>query len=152
MPLASRARATCAASAINSLSFSRGVRFTKSPIRNEYLARPHPRHLKRPANESIAELLKNIAQRTPQIVGGSCSKARDQQPTHERHRTVAPEWRSHVAHQFETCCGLRAEINQRRNRGAIGQQRFATNVWQNVIGDAEAVRPDELSVFHDVPA
>src|SRR5215813_472903 len=64
---------------------------------------------------------------------------------------MALKQRSQVAYEFETGSWFTPEINQRRYGAAVGEKRFARKVWNNVIGDAEAVCPDESSVFHDAP-
>src|SRR5262245_49269333 len=61
MPFANLARATCAATAIISLSFSRGVRFTSFSDSNTDSARPHLRHVKWHGSLS-AKLLKQATQ------------------------------------------------------------------------------------------
>src|SRR6516225_98953 len=90
MPLASRARATIAATAIINLSLPRGVRFMKvSVVSQRVSARPHFRHPKRPGSEFAIEILKHADQGHLQIVRRSCREPYDDQSAHRRHRAVA---------------------------------------------------------------
>src|SRR6202008_3343678 len=103
--------------AIISLSFSRGVKFTKTPILSQHSARPHCWHLKRSMKKSV-ELLEHASQRCPQIVGVSRSKATDRQSANQRRGTVAVQRRSEIANEFERGSEFCPEVNERRKGGA----------------------------------
>src|SRR5258708_38055532 len=111
MPLASRPRATSAASAIMSLSFSRGVRFICFLHSIAGLARPHFRHSERAGANLPAELLENVAQGESQVGCHLGGKPNDHEPANRCRAAVALKRRSDVAQGFQPCLEIRPEID-----------------------------------------
>ena len=73
-------------------------------------------------------------------------------PLTEVAAAAAAQRRSDVAQEFQPRVETRSEIDERSNRLAIRKQGLSVKVRKHLVGDAEAVRPDQPAVFLDAPA
>src|ERR1700745_2398788 len=112
-PLASRPRATSAASAIISLSFSRGVRFMIFSVPWRALTGPHLRHPERAASQLAAELLEKILQGDPQVVERPRGKANDDKPANRCRGVLALQRANNVAQKIQPRVGIGPGIDER---------------------------------------
>src|ERR1700743_2383873 len=86
----SRARATIAATAINNLSFSRGVKFMRhSVLSSRRSADPHFRNAKRTGLASIFEIFEDDNQRVSQVRRRPGGQPDDQKAVDQRRCTHA---------------------------------------------------------------
>src|SRR5262249_12803727 len=125
-PRASRPRATIAASAIMSLSLSRGVRFIAASDSSRRLTGPHLRDAERARSQRAVELVEHAAQAASQGGGERRREARDDQPADHRGRGGAFEGGHPIAQTIQPVLEVRPEIHESGDGGAVRQQRVPT--------------------------
>jgi hypothetical protein len=65
---------------------------------------------------------------------------------------LARQRESNVARKLKPRIEIGSEIDERSNGSAMREQRLPVKVRKHLIGDEEAVRPDQPIVFLDAPA
>src|SRR4029077_1081476 len=81
-----------------------------------------------------------------------CGEANDDQAADHGRRRVARQRSGPITQTLQPFLEIRPEVDERGDRGAVGQQCVAADVRKYVIGDSQALRPDESAVLLDPPA
>src|SRR5579864_9549055 len=144
-PRSSRRRATCAAMAMRSLSFSRSVRFIGSPS-----AVPEPRQARRQTRRLLAQA-GNIAHHRRAHAGSRPEEAREKQPVHHGGAAAAGAACREIARGSQQRCRILADIKRRRKGIGTTEPRGSRPHGGHVIRKPERIRPDERAAAADAP-
>src|SRR5579883_1746361 len=144
-PRSSRRRATCAAMATRSLSFSRGVRFIGSSS-----AVPEPRQARRQARCLLAQA-GNIAHHGCVHAGSRPEKAREKEPVHQGGAAAARVACREIARGSLQRCRILAGVKRRRKGIGAIEGRGPRPHGSHVIRKPERIRPDEHAAAADAP-
>src|SRR5262245_39944780 len=117
----------------------------------EALAGPHLGRAERAASQLAAELLEKIMQGDAQVMEHLRSKPNNDEPADRCRAALALQRANQVAQKFQPRGERGPEIDERCNGSAIRKQGFLVKVRKDLVGDAEAVGPNQPIVSFDTP-